>query len=722
MEGTKRKILIADDTTVNRKMLCDMLSREYDCIEAKNGEETIDVLDLQYNEIAIVLLDIVMPKKDGFDVLEEMNRRGWISKIPVIMITAEYSEDYINKANRLGAIDYITKPFNFTIVSFRVASTIALYDKQRKLMDQLNEAINKEKGINPLTGLVYSEAFFRHAKRYLALNNEDQCCMIALDIEHFKMLNDTYGRARGDEMLKDLAEQLRLVEKREGALIGYLGGDDFAIVMPYDRGKVTSLANRLVNRAKNMRIGVGVLPVFGIYVVDDPEGSVEEMYDKAMIAASHCLGNYRERICEYDNSMMDEVIEESDRLEAALEGLRNEEFTFFLQPQCDLATGKIVGAEALARWVKNGEVIPPYQFIPVLEKNDLVSDLDLFLWEEVCKWLRKWIDAGNTPVPISINVSRMDIYTFDLPAVIRELTTTYDLDPRLLKVEITESSYIEEFKVVNNAVDTLQDLGFRIFMDDFGSGYSSLNMLTNVNIDVLKIDMMFLDLDEGNRKGLDILESVVNMAKLLHLPVVVEGVETREQVEFLRQLKCDYAQGYYFYQPMSVSDFEDLIIHRGIVEPNANFSKFGVAEEDPRAIKIEVTEKELQDTMFDDYEAIFVLDAINDYGLALKLTKRLSVRLSYKVYTWSEEGGDVVRATVASDYVDDIIPIVSKTYVMHTFIDLKDSRRVLFKNYKNEWSEMIIRPVRMHGGTTEIALIMIRGINDIYKAIQKQTI
>lgn len=722
MDKTKRKILVADDTTVNRKMLCDMLSREYECLEAKNGEEAIDILDMQHNNIAIVLLDIVMPKKDGFDVLEEMNRSGWISKIPVIMITAEYSEDYINKANRLGAIDYITKPFNFTIVSFRVASTIALYDKQRKLMDQLTAASNKERGINPLTGLVYSDAFFKHAKNYLALHKSEQCCVIAMDIEHFKMLNDTYGRARGDNMLKDFAEQLRHIEKREGALVGYLGGDDFAIVMRYDKGVVNSFANRLVNRAKNMRIGVGVLPVFGIYVIDNINASVEDMYDKAMIAASHCLGNYRDRICEYDNSMMDEVIEESDRLEAALEGLRREEFTFFLQPQCDLATGKIVGAEALARWVKNGEVIPPYQFIPVLEKNDLVSDLDLYLWEEVCKWLRKWIDAGHTPVPISINVSRMDIYTFDLPAVIRELTTTYDLDPKLLKVEITESSYIEEFKVVNNAVDTLQDLGFRIFMDDFGSGYSSLNMLTNVNIDVLKIDMMFLDLDEGNRKGLDILESVVNMAKLLHLPVVVEGVENREQVEFLRQLKCDYAQGYYFYQPMSVDDFEDLIIHKGIVEPNANFSKFGMIGEDPRAIKVEVTEKELQDTMFDEYEAIFVLDAVNDYGLALKLSKRLSVKLSYKVLKWSEDCLGVVQTAVSPDYIDDVLPVVSKAYVMNTFLDIKDNRRLLFKNFKNEWSELSLRPVRMRSGTTEIALIMIRSMNNIYNAVQKNII
>ncbi len=717
MAEERRKILIADDTTVNRRMLVDMLESDYEILEAKNGEETIDILEELHNEIAIVLLDIVMPKKDGFDVLQVMNERGWITKVPVIMITAEYSEDYINKASRLGAIDYVIKPFNFTIVSFRVASTIALYDKQRKLMDELRDVADRENGINPLTGLPFEKAFFAHAKSYLSLHPE-QCCMVAIDIEHFKMLNDTYGRAKGDNLLKDMAEQLRLIQKRDGALPGYLGADDFALMMPYDKGQIAALSNRLINRAKNMRMGVGVMPVFGVYVINDTSEALENMYDKALIAATHCLGNYRDRLCEYNDSMMDEVIEESDRLEAVLEGLRNEEFTFYLQPQCDIETGKIVGAEALARWIHNGELIPPYKFIPVMEKNDIVSDLDLYLWEAVCKWLRKWIDEGNTPVPVSINVSRIDIYTFDLPAVIRELITTYDLDPKLLKVEITESSYIEEFKVVNNAVDTLQDLGFRIFMDDFGSGYSSLNMLTNVNIDVLKIDMMFLDLDEGSRKGFEILESVVKMAKLLRLPVVVEGVETKEQLEFLRRLNCDYAQGFFFYEPMPVEDFEYLIIHKGIVNPHANFSKFGADEGDTVTPIIEVTEKELQDTLFDDFKAMYLLDVDQDIVLPIRLSGRAGREIGYKLLKWSESFAGMLKKFIDEDYQDDILPLVSRHYVSTTFSELKDSRRVLYREKSGAWSEMTIRPIAIKDEQTKSALLIVRDMSDIFTAVE----
>lgn len=714
----RKKILIVDDTRVNRQMLSDMLSRDYDVLEAGDGEAAIEQLENNLGEIAIVLLDIVMPKKDGFEVLEEMNRNEWIAKIPVIMITAEYKDEYVTKASRLGAIDYITKPFNFTIVQFRVASTIALYAKQRQLMDRLTEMTDKENGINTLTGLPFKDTFFDHAREYLHLH-EDQCALMAIDIEHFKVLNDTYGKSRGDVVLRNIAEQLQIFVKKEDAYAGYLDGDDFAIVMVHDPEVENSLVKRLVNRVKNMRIGTGILPVFGLYVLKDTEkDKVEKIYDRACIAASHCLGDYRERMCEYDHTMMDEMIEENDRLGRALEGLRRGEFTFYLQPQCDIKTGKIVGAEALARWVHNGELIPPYQFVPVMEKNDVISDLDFHIWDSVCKWLRSWIDAGHTPVPISINVSRLDIYTFDLPAVIGELISTYDLDPKLVKVEITESSYIEELKAVNNAVDTLQDLGFRIFMDDFGSGYSSLNMLTNVNIDVLKIDMMFLDFDENNRKGLDIIESVVSMAKLLHLSVVVEGVETEQQLEFLRKLNCDYAQGYYFYQPMSIEAFEELISEKGILEPNANFTKFDVEVDD--AIDVSVTHKELQDAMISAYQAVFLLDANNDYALPLRSTERIRELTDNSVIKWSEELPAVFKELVSKEDVEDVIPAISRQYVIQTFSTVHESQDLLYKNKDDRLIKLQIIPLRIEKKKTTIALMALVDVTELKYALDRR--
>ncbi len=711
----KNTVLIVDDTRVNRVMLSDMLSKDYNIIEAGDGVQALAEMEEHLDEIAIVLLDIVMPKKDGFEVLDEMNLRNWISKIPVIMITAEFSDEFITKASRLGAIDYITKPFNFTIVQFRVASTIAMYSKQRKLMDRLTDDSDRDNGINTLTGLPMNTAFFDRARQYMHLH-EENCAIMAIDIEHFKLLNDTYGRDRGDVVLKEIAEQLRLLVNKEDISAGYLGGDDFAIVMQHDAELEKSIVKRLVTRVKNMRIGTGILPVAGIYIVGTDEAdTVENMYDKACIAAGHCIGDYRERMCIYDRSMLDEIVEENDVLGRALEGLRRGEFTFFMQPQCDIKTGKIVGAEALARWIHKGELIPPYRFVPVLEKNDMISDLDFYVWDSVCKWLRKWIDEGNTPVPISINVSRLDIYTFDLPAVIKELLTTYDLDPKLLKVEITESSYIEELKAVNNAVDTLQGLGLRIFMDDFGSGYSSLNMLTNVNIDVLKIDMMFLDFEDGSRRGLDILESVVSMAKLLHLPVVVEGVEKGSQLELLKRLGCDYAQGYYFYRPMPIEDFERLISGKGVLEPNASFSKFD--EELVDAIDVSVTHKELQDAMMSAYSAAFLLDAKNDYALPLRSNERIADLTNNSVIPWSEKLSALFKAIVSPEDIDDVLPVVSRQYVMNAFSKMHDSQQIIYRSDTGRYVTLALRPIRIEDGKTVIALLTLVDVSDLHNAL-----
>ena len=205
-------------------------------------------------------------------------------------------------------------------------------------------------------------------------------------------------------------------------------------------------------------------------------------------------------------------------------------------------------------------MIPPARFVPILEKYGMVTNLDKYIWEGVCAWLRKWIDAGNTPVPISVNVSQIDIFSIDVPEYFNGLLEKYRLPARLIKIEITESAYVEDTAVVRETVRRLRNLGFLVLMDDFGSGYSSLNMLRSLNVDVIKLDAQFLHISENeSRKGISILESIINMAKTMTIPVIVEGVETPEQINFLADLGCRYMQGYYFYRPMPVEEFENLI-------------------------------------------------------------------------------------------------------------------------------------------------------------------
>ncbi|MBQ7775942.1 MAG: EAL domain-containing protein [Lachnospiraceae bacterium] len=415
--------------------------------------------------------------------------------------------------------------------------------------------------INPLTGLYFSHAFTGKADEFLKEMSPEGYCMVAIDLEHFRLFNKLYGREQGDELLILLADSLREYRKNYGGVIGYLGGDNFAVLTYYDKDHLKELRRTIKNIIKRWSNTVGFMPAFGIYPITDVTVPAATMYDRATIALNQVVGNYTSRCCVYSSDMEEKVEEELRLLSEIQEALQKEEFTFFVQPQCDISTGRIVGGESLVRWRHPQKgLIPPGVFVPVLEKNGFIASLDRYVWKKVCQWLREWLDKGYQPVPVSINVSRIDIFSMDVPAYLTELLQTYDLPAKLLKVEITESAYAESNDKIIRTVKQLQDAKLLVMMDDFGSGYSSLNMLKSIAVDVLKLDMRFLDINEQEEsKGIGILESVVNMARQMRMPIIVEGVETQKQESYLLKLGCRYSQGYYYYKPMPIEEFEQLI-------------------------------------------------------------------------------------------------------------------------------------------------------------------
>lgn len=241
--------------------------------------------------------------------------------------------------------------------------------------------------------------------------------------------------------------------------------------------------------------------------------------------------------------------------------LKNHEFCFFLQPKCNSMTRAIVGMEALVRWNHPTRgCVPPSEFMPLLESTGLVTQLDQYIWESVCKTLHKWQESGSNLVPVSVNVSVVDIVNLDVPQIFSNLVEKYQLEPKLLLAEITETMVAENASLVENTIQGLHRKGFSVMMDDFGSGYSSLNMLKDTNVDAIKLDMKLIDMNQQNRsKGVQIVESVVDMAHRLNLPIIAEGVETPEQVSMLQAADCLYTQGYYFYKPMPVENAEALL-------------------------------------------------------------------------------------------------------------------------------------------------------------------
>ncbi len=410
-----------------------------------------------------------------------------------------------------------------------------------------------------LTGLLRENDFFNAATPLLA-NRATNWALVVIDLEQFKLFNEWYGRKAGDMVLARIGAGLSRDAERFEGLAGYMGNDDFCLLVPAERLQAENLYEKIHRVIVRFGVSIGFLPAFGVSY-SNGNTSILSLFDQSSLACQQAKQDFKRRIRNFDPSMYNKTAEDYRVLSEFQDALKNGEVTFYLQPQCHASTGGIVGAESLARWIKpDGQLVPPSDFVPVLEKYGFIPDLDKYIWESVCKWCRKCLDDGLPLIPVSVNVSQVDIFTMSVAEHFCDLVDRYDLPRTALKIEITESVCGEDSQEVRKTVSALRENGFVVLMDDFGSGYSSLNMLHELNIDVIKLDAYFLHLDDtSDKKGMRILESIVNMAKTLALPIIVEGVETEAQKEYLVSLGCGYMQGYYFYKPMPVEAFEALI-------------------------------------------------------------------------------------------------------------------------------------------------------------------
>ena len=567
MEAIKKehRALIIDDAYSNREILKDILKDEVEIVEFDNGKDALDYLMDHFYDLDIVLLDLVMPGMNGFEVLEFMRRKHMTDYLPVIMISADDEERNMEYAFDLGAIDFIARPFSERIVLRRVLTTISLFEKQKDLISLIDMQFKPDdQKIDELTGLPYKQNFFNKVHSHLLNSGNTKLYMVAIDIDHFKLFNNFYGWEKGDQYLRLMGRFLNEFIRRHGGIAGYLGGDDFAVLCPNKTAAMKELEKKMMQDAKRHRIfGVGFGPKFGFYEIENNADSVEKIYNNAVIALDSISGDYTKHVAWYDAQMIGKVQNEFELLSDIRRGMEENEFIFYMQPKVNMETKEVVGAEALARWVHHDKgLLSPAVFIPIMEKNGFVSSIDYRIWKKVVEWISGMKKSGHKVLPVSINVSRADIYSMDVADALKELCDEEKVSYDAIEVEITETAYMEDFERINSTVEKLHKYGFTVSMDDFGSGYSSLNALKNMNVDALKIDMRFLDLNQDNSvKGIGILEGVLNMAKTLDLPTIVEGVETEEQSLILMHQGCKMAQGYYYYRPMPVDEYEKLILN-----------------------------------------------------------------------------------------------------------------------------------------------------------------
>lgn len=408
-----------------------------------------------------------------------------------------------------------------------------------------------------LTGLYTKEALFEKIRDSIAKHPDVNYWIAYFDIKDFKIVNDIFGSDMGDSVLLKVATWLRENSTKEW-VFGRLGGDDFGICLPAGDANLQHLERRFTRYViSNGSIEHRILMHMGIYKITERDIDVSIMFDRAQLALASVKNEYNKHIAFYDDKMRDQVMWDqmiSAQIEKAIE---EKQVHPYLQPIVD-CDGKIIGAEALIRWDHPKEgFLQPETFIPTFERNGMIADLDKYIWRSACEILSTWTGKKSN-LFISINISPKDFLFMDVFAEINALIKEFKIEPSRLRIEITETVMMTEVENRMAILNRFRESGFIVEMDDFGSGYSSLNQLKDMPLDVLKIDMKFLSSSKNSQKAEIILRNVLKLSGDLGLSSLTEGVETEDQYNMLSQMGCNLFQGYFFAKPMAVNEFEKV--------------------------------------------------------------------------------------------------------------------------------------------------------------------
>ena len=551
----QRTVLIAEDNDINRKILTKNLSCDYSILEATNGKEALDFLEERWREVGAIVLDLFMPVMDGFTFLSIVHEIPEYRNIPIIVATGNDDPEHESRVLKLGAWDFVSKPYNMEVLKFRLNN--AIIRSQLSAFNQLKYLAD----FDGLTGIYNKRKFFELTRDMLLANDTEAFLFIRFDVDNFKLINAIYGILAGDRFLRWIAKKIReYASVHPLVTYGHIEADVFCVCMPFESKEVEIESIKKIQADFSKRLKDYQLnPSFGLYVVEDHTMNVESMYDCAILAARQCKGSYSQNYAFFDKSMMEHIERDNSLTRQMQQALEEGQFVVYYQPKYNVKTGLPEGGEALVRWKHPQEgLISPAEFVPLFEKNGFITQLDHYVWEQVCKFLKKRQLEGKPLHPISVNVSRADFYHDALVDTLLELTDRYEIDRKMLNLEITESVYVENPEVIAAIVADLQEKGFILMMDDFGSGYSSLNILKDLPVNILKIDMKFLP-EQGSFRAECIFSSVVHMAQKLGTAVIAEGVETELKAKFVLDNGGDFIQGYYYARPMEQELFEQLL-------------------------------------------------------------------------------------------------------------------------------------------------------------------
>lgn len=551
----KRQILIADDEFINRELLGHILEEDYELLYAGDGLETLELMRRHGQTLSMVLLDLMMPGMNGIELLRVKKEDPAIAQIPIIVVTADHAAEA--ECLTLGAIDFISKPYpQPDVIRARVLRTIELVEDRQIILSTERDV---------LTGLYSREYFYRYAEQLDQYHPETPMDAIVIDINHFRMINERFGTAYGDAVLRCVGGRVRDMVRDEGGIVCRRESDTFLVYCPHGRDYRAILNGASDSLAGSDGPGSRIRLRMGVYENVDKALDIERRFDRAQIAADSVRLSFSHAIGFYDEKLHKKELYDEQLIEDFHAAVDERQFEVWYQPKFDIRrkTPFLTSAEALVRWrhPKLG-MVSPGVFIPLFEANGLIETLDRFVWRETAAQLRDWKDRLGFCVPVSVNVSRVDMLDPGLVDIFTELLREYGLTAQELLLEITESAYTQDSDQIIQTVTALRRLGFRVEMDDFGTGYSSLNMLSTLPIDALKLDMQFIRNAFAQRRDTRMLEVIIELAGSLAVPVIAEGVETAEQLNALRAMGCDIVQGYYFSKPVPAGEFERFLIER----------------------------------------------------------------------------------------------------------------------------------------------------------------
>ena len=676
----KRLILIAEDEQINQMILGNMLQGEYEVLYASDGAETLEQIKKHKNDLALVLLDLQMPRMGGMEVLKVMKEEDELRDIPVIVMTADQSAEV--DCLKIGAIDFIPKPYpTVEIVQARVNRCIELSEK-RSIIESTER--------DSLTKLYNTSNFMNYVRMYDRHYTDMPMDAIVVDVNHFHMVNERYGKPYADGVLSRIGVRIRSVSREIGGVACRRNADVFQIYCPHREDYEAMLAKISDGLSGEDTVNNRIRLRMGVYSNVDKTLEIERRFDHAKTAANTVKdGGYRKAVGIYDDKMHEAELYRERLLEDFRPALESGQFFVFLQPKYDIRPDKPIlsSAEALVRW-KHPELgmINPGIFIPMLEDNGLILELDEFVWRTSAARIRDWKDRFGYSVPVSVNVSRIDMLTPDLAGIFKKILDDYNLTTDDLLLEITESAYTEDSEQVLSTARELcgMGMGFRIEMDDFGTGYSSLGMLSHLPIDVLKLDISFVRNAFGETRDVRMIELIIDIADYLHVPVVAEGVETEEQYMALKAMGCDYVQGYYFSMPVPPEEFDRFLIERG--KHGVEISSVGKR-----------TYMSISKAMIRDFESIYYVDVISSRYLEFYNGKNGDLEMQPRGTDFFEEARAKILDEVSEEDVATVGEALDKSNLLR-WTGEDETFTTSFKRMQGGvWKEYTLQTIKTRG-------------------------